>query len=221
MNISALVLEPNPVIISKTGPVSNKGTVSLKNRSNQLVLFQVYFDPEIFSGISPACGELESGGLRTLSFFFEDINQNLNEISFTVKYCLVPKNSPNKVADMMLNSMSWDNSLIGTIRFSSHAEDAMKSISSSFKSKKSLKKAIERSDLSNINAQKKEMLEKTISEKEATILQLQDKAKSLRELLEQKKKESKELNVDNTVEYNFIYFGFIILFLAILKRWLF
>ena len=50
------------------------------------------------------------------------------------------------------------------------------------------------------------MLEKTISEKEATILQLQDKAKSLRELLEQKKKELKELYVDYTVEYNFIYF---------------
>ena len=126
MNINALVLEPNPTIISKTGPVSNKGTASLKNRSDQLVLFQVFFDPELFSGISPACGELEPGALRTLSFFFGDVSQKINEISFTVKYCIVPKYSSNKVADMMLNSASWNDSLIGKIHFSSHAAHTIK-----------------------------------------------------------------------------------------------
>lgn len=221
MSFNSLILEPNPTIISKTGPVSNKGTASLKNRSNQLILFQVFFDPEVFSGISPACGELEPGASRTLSFFFEDVSQNLNEISFNVKYTLVPKNSSDKIADMMLNSSSWENSLTGSIHFSSHAEDAMKSISSSFKSKQSLKKAIERGEASNMKRQHLEMLEKKISEKEATLIQLQNKVQSLQQLLDQKKEESKKLNIDNTLQYNFIYFGFIVLFLAILKRWLF
>ncbi|OHT12333.1 hypothetical protein TRFO_17925 [Tritrichomonas foetus] len=217
-----LILEPNPLILSKTGRIHNKGTIELKNISKQTILFQLSFDPDVFCGISPACGELDKMASRSLTFLLEDTNRDLNELTFTIKYFIVPPDStPDQITDIMMNQNSWKDTITATIKFSSHAEDAMKSVSSAFKTRNSLKKAIAREENNNLDEEERAMLERKIGDKEAQKAQLERKVESLRQQLEKKNEESVKFARNPTVEYNLVYIGIIILLLAILKRKIF
>ena len=218
---NSLFLVPNPILLSKNAQNGNKGNVKLKSSENK-VLFQLSFDPEIFCGISPACGELESHSSRTLTFHLEETNVERSEISFIIKYCVIqPNTPPEKITEMMLDSAVMNESLTAVIKFSSHAEDAMKSISSAFKKKKSLKEAIKNDESRNIELEEIAMLEKKIAEKEQEKEELENKVKNIKVELELKENESKKLAMNPTFVNSFAYIGWIIFIFAILKRLLF
>ena len=219
----SLILEPNPTILSRTGHIHNNGVITAKLTGAKKCLFSLEFDTEIFCGISPACGQIESGQTQKFRFSFEDTTRGDEELSFLIRFvCIELDTSPEKVSELMASPKEWPSYEKAVIKFSSHAEDALKAVAFSIKSKPSLTQVISRSESRDIDAEQREMLERKVVEKKAQREQLKRKIKALHSQIEDETKRLNNLVQKPDSESRLIYFGFILiifaLFLKIFKK---
>lgn len=215
----SLIIEPNPTVISRTGHIHNTGTVTAKYTGQNKCLFSLEFDTEIFCSISPACGEIEGGKSREFKFSFEDTIRGNEELSFLIRYVSVENDAnPDMEARLMSAPKEWQNSEKAVIKFSSHAEDALKAVAFSIKSKPSLAQVISRSESRDIDAEQREMLERKIVEKRAQREQLKRKVKNFHTMISDEEKSLKELMEKPNTESQMIYFGFFLVVFALFVK---
>jgi len=216
--MNTIIIDPNPLILSRTGRVHNRGTIGIRNKGYQKCLFNILFDPEIFCRISPAAGEILPNSSKDLQFYFEDTTKGDEELSFLIRYTFVPnvsEDSPN-----VPNPNDFKSSIKATIRFSSHAEDALKSISSSLKVKPSLNKAISHVEQRDILSEQREMYERKISSKNEQQQQLLQRIEILERNISHQKDEISELSKKPDTQNQLITVSLIVFFMSLLIRWL-
>lgn len=217
--MSVLTVYPNPVILSKTGAIHNRGTVTLKNVSTSKCLFKVFFDIDVFCGISPAMGEINPGESRELKFSFEDTTRGDENVSFDIKYVQVlPETTIEEEIKLSQAPEEWANTVQAVIRFSTHTEDALKTVALSLKSKPSLTQVVKRAENRNIDVEQREMLERKVTEKRNQRGQLKDKIAALEAQIESQKEEMVKIASTTKTDYNLLMVGLIILLGSIVLR---
>ena len=214
-----LSVEPNPVIVSKTGHIHNNGTVDIKNNGSNKCIFSVEFNTEIFCGISPACGELIPGESRTLKFSFEDTIRDNEELSFLVRFTSVSPTEVTNLAEIVALSKTWPNMVKCLIKFSTHAEDALRSVAFSIKSKPSLSQVLQRSERRDIDGEQREMLQRKIIEKKNQRNQLTTKIRNLEREIAREKANLQVLTSKADSNPHFVLIGIVLLIVAFIVKY--
>ena len=141
------------------------------------------------------------------------------ELSFLIRYVCVENGiSPEQQAQLMTSSKEWPSYEKAVIKFSSHAEDALKAVSFQIKSKPTLTQVLSRSESRDIDAEEREMLERKVVEKKAKREQLKRKIKALNGQIEDENKRLKTLLQKPDTESWLIYFGFILVIFALFVK---
>lgn len=211
------MLSPNPLILSKSESNFYKGVVTLTNTSEKLLLFTVFFDANLFCGISPACGEIEPQQSIKLTSLFDKIPNTDEEVTFMVRYTLVrPTIDPNTKTELMLNPTDWAGKLQSNIRFSSHAEDALNSFSHIMKDRPSFSQAVKKSSSRNFEQGQKDSIVKKLIEKQQQKQILQEKINNLRTQIEECDRKMSTLVIPHINGSNLLMVGFIVFVLALL-----
>lgn len=214
-----LTIEPNPVIVSRTGHIHNNGTVDIKNNGQNKNIFSVEFDTEIFCGISPAVGELVPGESRTLKFSFEDTIRENEELSFIVRYTSVSPNEKTDISEIIATSKNWPNTVKCVIKFSSHAEDALRSIAAVTKSKPTVQQVQARSQSRDISKEQLDMLKRKLNEKKNYNQQLKTKKTNLEKEIKQQQAQLKVLQSRTDSNPPYIFIGLALLLAAMFLKY--
>ena len=213
------MIYPNPLILSKIESSIIKGHVILKNPSDKLMLFTLSFDPELFCGISPACGEIEPNQSIQLILQFDNIHSSIEELSFIVHYTLVRPNIDQATkTELMFNSIDWNGNEKSIIRFSSHAEDALSSFSQLIKQRPSFSQAVMRSTSRNFEQGQKDSLVKTLLEKELQQNKLKEKINNLRNQINIFDHQYSTMGSPSNRSQILIFIGFIMFILSLIIR---
>ena len=116
------------------------------------------------------------------------------EISFIIRFVLTSTNINNETENLLTsNPNSWKDFIKAIIRFTSHEEDSIESLSNSFRTRPSLNKAIEKSEQKNIKIEQKEMLERKINSKIELQNQLNQQINHLENLILEQKTSIQEI----------------------------
>lgn len=220
-----VTLEPNPLTVSRVSRDGVlKGSVVMKNTGEKMVKFQLDFDHEEFSRISPACGELEAGATIPLTLLMEEADPNKDGLSFAVKCATVePDATQEQIIEIMMHMDDWKTCAVGQIRFATHAEEAMRSVKSAFKKAKkvTVEDAIKRSTSRDLDEEKLMAVQKSITEKEEMKRNLQQKLDTLTESYNEQWKLLQSLRDKPDISSNFAFVALLVLVVAIVKQMLF
>lgn len=190
----------------------------LKNESEQLLLYQIEFDPDIFCSISPACGEIEPKSLQKFNFTFENTCVNGNDLTFSAKYVYVPSDidSESKTS-IRINNQNWQMSATATISFSSHAENVINDISNIYINRPSFSRAIAETEKKKANDNiKYEMIKRKLNEKKVQKDQLQKRYQSLSRQVNEMNEKIKKTKTTPNKEKKLFYIAIIIFILSII-----
>ena len=212
------MIDPNPLILSRSDGIHSRGVVNLKNETDRLLLFHVDFNPDIFCSISPVSGEVEANSTQKLNFALENAMIQEEEITFSVKYALVPLSTDSETkSQMRLDQSSWKGFSTAKIHFSSHAEDAIQNLTQILKSKPSFSRAISETENRKSNEEMKfEMMKKKLREKIAQNEQLKAREQTLQIQVNEIKEQIKIFQEKPNKEQTLNIIAFIIFILSII-----
>lgn len=217
----SLNVSPNPLVLSRNIINEAPCTMEIKNNCINLILFYLNFDDNLFSCISPACGELEPNSSRTLKLMLEDLSTDIKDLTFSIRYYIaLPGTNSDKIRKLMLEQDKWKDKVDVKIKFLSHEEESLKSFSEAFKqnNKCCINTALEKKESLDLEKEKISNLKKKIQEKEKENLSLLAQLNILKNLNGKQKEELMSYQNNPDLQSIFLIVAFFIFVLSLIIR---